>query len=80
MIGTFFYHRRNILTWKTCFYCRLTFWSRHSTKVRKDISCITNSEKEKANEATKEDSSQKTKIQLAVEAANFLYESKKLKM
>ena len=65
---------------KIYLYCRLTFWSRHSTKVRKDISCITNSEKEKANEATKEDSSQKTKIQLAAEAAEFLYESKKLKM
>ena len=44
------------------------------------MSCIANSEKEKENEATKEDSSQKTKIQLAAEAAEFLYESKKLKM
>ena len=61
------------------FHCRLTFWSRHSTKVRKDISCMTHSEKEKENEAKNEESIQRSKLQLAVEAAGFLYESKKLK-
>jgi len=58
---------------------RLTFWSRHSTEVRKDINYMTLSEQEEKNDAIKEDSSRKTKIQLAVEAAEFLYESKKLK-
>ena len=64
---------------KIYLYCRLTFWSRHSTKVRKDINYITLSQQEETNDAIKEDSSRKTKIQLAVEAAEFLYESKKLK-
>ena len=41
---------------------------------------MTLSEQEEKNDAIKEDSSRKTKIQLAVEAAEFLYESKKLKM
>ena len=73
----FYYQLRIMLRY--VFHCRLTFWSRHSTKVRKDINCINHSEKEKENDAKNEESSQKSKLELAVEAAGFLYESKKLK-
>ena len=65
---------------KKDFCYRLTFWSRHSTKVRKDINSAPHSEKGIENEEKPDESNQKTKLQLAVEAAEFLYESKKLKM
>ena len=61
------------------FVYRLTFWSRHSTKVRKDLDA-----KESKVEGGKEynevaNTGSKTKLQLAMEAAEFLYEPKKWK-
>ena len=58
---------------------RLTFWSRHSTKVRIDLDA-----KESNDEGEKEvnedaNNGSKTKLQLAMEAAEFLYEPKKWK-
>ena len=68
-----------IKLFQTFFVYRLTFWSRHSTKVRKDLDA-----KESKVEGGKEynevaNTGSKTKLQLAMEAAEFLYEPKKWK-
>ena len=54
--------------------CRLTFWSRHSTKVRKDLDAKESEVEDKKEESEKANDSSKTKLQLAIEAAEFLYE------
>jgi sodium/glucose cotransporter 1/sodium/glucose cotransporter 9 len=58
---------------------RLTFWSRHSTKVRKDIDGDKSEGTEKVNDENDEKTGSKTKLQLAMEAAEFLYEPTKWK-
>ena len=54
--------------------CRLTFWSRHSTKVRKDLDAKESEVEDKKEESEKSNNGSKTKLQLAIEAAEFLYE------
>ena len=54
--------------------CRLTFWSRHSTKVRKDLDVKESADEDKKEEIAKSNNGSKSKIQLAIEAAEFLYE------
>ena len=53
---------------------RLTFWSRHSTKVRKDLDVKESADEDKKDEIEKSNNGSKTKLQLAIEAAEFLYE------
>ena len=53
---------------------RLTFWSRHSTKVRKDLDAKESEVEDKKEESEKSNNGSKTKLQLAIEAAEFLYE------
>ena len=59
---------------RTFHSCRLTFWSRHSTKVRKDLDAKESEVEDKKEETEKSNNGSKTKLQLAIEAAEFLYE------
>ena len=58
-------------------YFRLTFWSRHSTKVRTDLDAKDSDNDDQKEGTVTSDSCSKTKLQLAIEAAEFLYEPKK---
>ena len=69
--------------WNNCSFniirCRLTFWSRHSTKVRIDLDAKESENENEMEDKDKSDNGSKTKLQLAMEAAEFLYEPKKLR-
>ena len=69
--------------WNICSFniirCRLTFWSRHSTKVRIDLDAKESEDEDETEEKDKSDNGSKTKLQLAMEAAEFLYEPQKLR-
>ena len=58
---------------------RLTFWSRHSTKVRKELDEDKSESMEKVDDEKDQQVGSKTQIQLAMEAAEFLYEPKNWK-
>ena len=69
--------------WNNCSFnticCRLTFWSRHSSKARIDIAAKESEHENEMEVKDKSDNDGKTKLQLAIEAAEFLFEPQKLR-